>query len=923
MRHLLFSLIFAILAIAVHAQDPVLIMTTNKSINSQFSFGISANAANTPIQIDWGNGVKENFTIGVTTEFFGYPLLGSSVKIWGNGIASLTASSKELTELDVTRATSLTYLYIKTNQITTLDLSNCTVLSFVDCSENLLTSLTLPNTSTLTAINCDNNLLASLNVSCTTGITELTCTNNKLTFATLPVKQPTWSTYTYSPQQNISLPKQTYSTNEEIDLSSQLTVNGETTSYTWKTKGGNTLVEGTDFSANNGKFSFLKAIADSIYCEMENATFSSLTLSTKCIAIPLTPSVVMTTTSVIGSTFSFEIRANADNTPIQVDWGNGTLVNFTVGTYTTTISGTLTGNTIRVYGTGIKELNLRSKKLTALDVTKNDKLIKLDCGWNELTTIDVTKNMELSFLDCGSNKLNTLDVSNNTTLTRLFCHLNQLTSLDVSKNTLLTQLYCYSNQIETIDVSKNTALTYLTLSNNKLTVLDISQNNLLTDLMCYSNQLSTLNLSNNIVLRNLDCHSNKLNSIDVSNNTELSILDCYDNKITALDVTKNTGIKELNCNYNQLTAIDISKNTELKNFICSRNQIASLDVSKNTLLVWLDCSQNPIDTLDVSANVALTKFYCGMTMIKAIDVSKNTALQYFHCNFNNLPSLDVSKNTALTQLICTYNSLTSLDLSKNTALTYLSCDYNDLTELDLTANTSLVNLSCCYNYIKKLDLPSSTAIQTLKCYHNRLTISSLPIKQASWTSYEYNPQEYIKLSKTEYSISEEINLSSEISSNGNQTDYIWKTASGIVLTKDVDYSETNGVFAFIKTQSDFIYCEMTNATFPGLVIRTELIKVPSSEPTIIMSTSATAGSTFSFFLSANNSNNPIKVDWGNGILTDFEIGYYPSTISGTLSGKTIKIYGVGINYIDITSKMITSIDISNNLSLTKLYCSSN
>lgn len=69
MRKFLLSLVFAITAIAVQAQEPAIVMTTTKSVNSQFSFGIDAVAPNTPIQIDWGNGVKESFTIGDVTEF--------------------------------------------------------------------------------------------------------------------------------------------------------------------------------------------------------------------------------------------------------------------------------------------------------------------------------------------------------------------------------------------------------------------------------------------------------------------------------------------------------------------------------------------------------------------------------------------------------------------------------------------------------------------------------------------------------------------------------------------------------------------------------------------------------------------------------------------------------------------------------------
>lgn len=65
----------------------------------------------------------------------------------------------------------------------------------------------------------------------------------------------------------------------EIDLSSQLTANGNTTVYTWKTKGGTSLVAGTDYTLTNGKTVFLKPQTDSVYCEMTNATFPGFTWS--------------------------------------------------------------------------------------------------------------------------------------------------------------------------------------------------------------------------------------------------------------------------------------------------------------------------------------------------------------------------------------------------------------------------------------------------------------------------------------------------------------------------------------------------------------------------------------------------------------------------------------------------------------------
>jgi len=733
MRKFLLSLVFAITAIAVQAQEPAIVMTTTKSVNSQFSFGIDAVAPNTPIQIDWGNGVKENFTIGDVTEFFGFPLKGSSVKIWGEGIASLNVTSMELTALDVTRATSLTYLYIKTNQIETLDLSNCTALTFVDCSENLLTSLNLPSTSTLTAVNCDNNLLTSLNVSGATGITELTCTNNKLTFATLPIKQPSWTTYTYSPQQNFDLPKQTYITNEEIDLSSQLTVGSNTTTYTWKTASGTNLVSGTDYNVTGGKFTFLKTYTENLYCEMSNTTFPSLTLKTTKISVPPTPSVIMTTNMSVGSTFSFDIAANTDNTPIQLDWGNGTLINYIINTTNNTISSTLADKTIKIYGGNISELYVQSKRLTSIDISKSP------------------------------------------------------------------------------------------------------------------------------LLKNLSVVSNELKSLDLSTNTSLTTLSCSYNPLTSLDISKNITLKDLRCGQNKLSTLDISSNIELNILYCSNNLLGSLDISKN---------------------IGLIELYCSTNRLSAIDLSNNKSLKKIECYYNLLTYLDVKNNTALTEIDCSNNKLSSLDIFLNSALT------------------------------------------SIKCSTNNFSFTSLPIKQVGWTTYIYSPQSSLTLVKTLYALNEEVDLSSQLTANGNTSSYVWKTASGITLIKDVDYNENNGKFVFIKRPLENIYCEMRNATFPDLTLRSEIISVAPFDPVLSFTTLAPSATQQTFVLKANSTNSNVNVDWGNGVLTFYSVGTGNTNITGTLTGKTVKVYGLRITYADLTNKKINAIEV-NSPAITYIDCKSN
>lgn len=681
------------------SQTPTISMTTTLGVGSQISFSICGNSSSTPIQIDWGNGVKENYTIGDMDEAFGFPVKGSTIKIWGSGIEGFNIQSKELTAMEFYQATSLKTLFCKGNKLTTLNLSDCPALTLVECKQNLISNLTLPSTTTLTYVDCS---------------------DNNLTLATLPIKQATWTDFIYSPQKEYKLPKSVYEVNEEIDLSSQFTINGNTTNYTWKTKGGTTLINGTDFSANNGKFTFLKTNIDSVYCEMVNAAFPTLTLSTTKLAIVPPSAISMITTNSVGSTFSFSISSTTNNTLIYVDFGNGILTGFTINIGSSDISGSLAGSNIKIYGTGISSFVIYSKNITMLDISKCIELQTLSCDSNQLISLDVSENTLLKYINCFNNKLVTLDISKNFGLTNLCCGANQLSTLDVSKNTSLTYLHCAYNQLSSLDVTQNTSLTVL------------------------------------------NCANNQLSSLDVSKNTSLTHLYCHDNKLAAIDILNNTYITNLECYYNQLSALNVSNNTALKELYCYANKLTTLDVSKNISLQKLECSSN------------------------------------------KLTILDVSNNTDLTDLLCSYNQIITLDVSKNTSLQKLNCNKNYLTVLDVSINTSLTQLNCNSNFI----------------YFN-----TLPVKQSSWTTYSYSPQNKLVLPNKNYILSENIDLSSQLSVNGNTTSYVWKTKGGTTLTAETDYSITNGVTTFLKVQTDSVYCEMTNATFPDLTLTTTNVKI--------------------------------------------------------------------------------------------------
>lgn len=297
------------------SQQPAITMTTARAIGSGFIFYLSTDPA-TIVQVDFGDGIKVDKTIGVVSG----TLTGSqTIKIYGTGITRFLCTYEQLTVLDVTKATTLSQLTCFQNELTTLDVTKNIVLTDLHCDSNRLSTLDISHNINLSDLSCRSNQIGTLDLTKNTALTRLDCNTNKikaldvtscavlkyidceynqLTFATLPLKNSTLTTYSYWPQKAISIPKN-INLGNELDLSDQYSINGNTTVYTWYTEKGAVLVENTDYTITNGKTTFLKLPSDSVFCKMTNATFPDFaspyllrTTRTKVLIVPKQPQTV-------------------------------------------------------------------------------------------------------------------------------------------------------------------------------------------------------------------------------------------------------------------------------------------------------------------------------------------------------------------------------------------------------------------------------------------------------------------------------------------------------------------------------------------------------------------------------------------------------------------------------------------------------
>ena len=341
--------------------------------------------------------------------------------------------------------------------------------------------------------------------------------------------------------------------------------------------------------------------------------------------------ITLTVTDRADLNFKFEVATNA--TIVRIVSGSKTR-DITLDPYHTFhYNYSADGTKITVYGdiTAFSCYANGVAKLTALDISHNTLLTKLDCRNNRLESLYLLHNTQLTELDCCHNKLTSLDVSHNTQLTKLDCSRNQLSSLDVSNNTELTELYCSENQLSSLDVSHNTLLEKLYCSRNQLSSLNVSNNTELTELYCSENQLSSLNVSNNTELTELRCYGNNLstNALDdiycslpvraASGNAKIYPLESSEPNYTTVIATNAQNAIDKNWEVRSVYGGDITTNGT---YVCGTPHT---DIAEATAEQAFTLYPNPVaDVLYLSATARTIRIYnvYGIEVAHATDTDR-------------------------------------------------------------------------------------------------------------------------------------------------------------------------------------------------------------------------------------------------------------------------------------------------------------
>ena len=442
---LIFALIVGLLASASTAMAQTVNMsryiTLTVKSGEAIKLDFKAAADGTPVRIVSGSNTQDTtvgtnwigratYTAGSTTMTIYGDLIGFDCSENGVNLTALDpshntqltyldCSSNPLSSLDVSKNTQLTLLGCVSNTLSSLDVSKNTQLDLLDCSSNPLSSLDVSQNTQLTRLFCNNNNLSNLDISHNTQLKELYCHSNNFTTATLDDIYCALPNRT-GKEYGVIYPVYNSSSSNHATVLATNAANA--TAKNWKVQYSNGNVDIT----TTGSY-----VCGTSHIEPNMDSYITLTVAKN-------------------SAIRLDLKAAAAGTPVRIVSGSNTQ-DITVGTSWTGFSSYTAGSTtMTIYGDITRfDCSGNGANLTDIDPSHNTQLEMLYCYSNTLSSLDVSQNTQLTLLSCKNNNLTTLDVNGCTQLKVLNCSFNKLSSLHVSKNTQLTELYCYDNNFTT------------------------------------------------------------------------------------------------------------------------------------------------------------------------------------------------------------------------------------------------------------------------------------------------------------------------------------------------------------------------------------------------------------------------------------------------------------------------------------------
>jgi len=607
-----------------------------------------------------------------------------------NLLTELVLDGNQLSSLNINNCPLLQYLYINGNQITNIDVSSnpnlinvaanlnqisnfngngCNNLLYLGLDDNLLSNIQINNCTLLLELFVNNNQLSNLDVSYHANLEWLECYNNQLSLL--------------NTSNNNMLEVLYCNDNQLSSLNLDQMPN---------------LIE-LDCSNNNLN-----------YLNIQNGNNNNLA--------------------------TFNAINNPSLTCVQVDnvgnmnsqWPNAIDASASYNTFCTTCLVSIPDN-------NFKNLLLNN---TAINTNGNS---EIECAEASNYTGEMVINLQNIYDLTGIEAFTSLD--------SLYCSSNSIVSLDLSANTSLKLLWCGANDLINLEIGSNTMLEELRCNNNDLTSLDVSGCTNLKRLFCYNNEITTLDLSGNSQLEMIDCKSNLIGQLNLQNgnNTLISYLEASDNlPLTCVQVDD---VNYFNTNFSGSIDVGVSYSTS-----CSACVVYIPDTNFKNALISNSLVNTNADN-EIQCNEAIA--YTGALNVSNLNIADITGIEAFvnltalDCSYNQLTYFYLNIPT-LTTLNCSHNNLYNhmvycssdfnLDISYNffTSVSYselatFNCSNNTITSIDVTACPNLTALNCANNLITTANLSYNANLNQINCSNNLL--NSLNVQNGNNSNLNY------------------------------------------------------------------------------------------------------------------------------------------------------------------------------------------
>lgn len=911
-------------------QEPALTMTVNRAaMGMEKTFQMSLTGGGT-IQVDWGAGELKSYTLAdydvndggyVFSEVTG-EIAGSQIKVYtadASKINYLTADCKvaddealRLTAIDLSKLTGIKELSLVRNSLTKLDVSAQTAMTKVTASYNKLSSLELPASEKLTTVDVQNA------VDLATG--EVTEGGNNVIGAnwgdcpnltTIYLHGNDYNEYSgwWPEDLDISKNKALVTLNAngcnlpEIDLSNNARI--KTLNAQWNEF---ETIDMSGIDLNNGGGDGKVAIM------LNHNKLTSLKLPTN-----LTSTQRLLRLNISYNAFTF---TTLPATTIVKAAGNFVYTNQAA---------------MSAYLNGENVLDL-SSQATVGEVASTYTLTAKDADGNDLALTAEGDAANYSVLAPGQFKMlvPVKDLSAeiaNTTYPNL-----KLTTTPTTSVSLLPEAFSFevaetTANIPGLEIYLNEATdVFVDYGDGNVAPLTVEEG---WDGSCYA-EIDGAVKGSKVTVK---ADPTQIFMIEYSP----SMYDETAARLTSIDIKNLSNLEEITLNNNQLTAVDFSGNPLIESISLQANKITSFNTPISTL-----------ETLKLSnSGSGGTKGY-GENSFFTFDLTPFPALKSFACSYTGV-AMNLDDCAQLTTLELDGNAINVANLDKLNKIENLYLRFNNLAEVDLTGLTASKYIYLNSNNISKITLPEAGIPGRVYMGGNCLTFATLPDLTKIGAGSNYSAQQAMQVEAN----GNKVDLSSQAKVGDTATEFSW--AKGTETVTD-GIAADNGVFTFANA-GEYV-CTMTNAAYPQLTLKTV--------PVTIADPFAAYEKLFSFTVApeaigksltlniSSTDNQSVVVNWGNGTPSNpvgtknYETTFEYGQAYGTIAGTEVTVYGSNpatINKLDLgyavangpetkmltldvkalsgmddlaaVSNALTSLDLSGNTSLLKLYINGN